>query len=596
LRREFQHVIISPTIAKPDSSRGQFPNKFFWKKWSHMPVLKIFAPGVAAFAVLAASLSCTAQATKKLNSAATSPTTADAKVPIALPYTTDMATQAHLDPKKPQLSTSGFLSQENPPLASSECLLAQTILGPNTPNGNLTADQAKILCASHNIAATPKQIADAKGIDAALKHGKSTPTIDYALIHVVRWDIPSGGDATKVAPAPSGNWYLFDRGNYTNAGSIIPWKNAANLASITDATHMLGSKNVAFLAIHLGIDNSCKISYDLASTHTTPLNQQHFVSLVQIAVSLLAPTKAAGASANKTPPKPQPEFPSVGVWGGEVIVTQDRLPANLALTPSMSGTVRALTDAEIAAADNEQDVVATCLPAAKSDAKTAEKPAAAATAAPSTYPLRKKLSPVLILASHVPSEFYGGISSSESFSISQQSTAGPPKDAGTPTAAGGAGKDPLTGLAVTVPNEGTHHFDFSIAMPVSSYRSLKYDSTNNLLVPKTTTSLNPYALADWYPIAVDLAGYNGKGVAISMPKLTTGVPIGNQPLQKPFVGVGFVGTIRSFHFQPIVGLHIQREVRVDSPTTKTTHTEWHSKLQVMVGFSISDAKKVLGIK
>jgi hypothetical protein len=85
-----------------------------------------------------------------------------------------------------------------------------------------------------------------------------------------------------------------------------------------------------------------------------------------------------------------------------------------------------------------------------------------------------------------------------------------------------------------------------------------------------------------------------------------GIPLSSQPLQKPFVGGGFILAIKSFRLQPLAGVRIQKEVRpmtlvkgaVATPAalTNNSKSEWHAKLQVMIGFSISDALKVLGLK
>ena len=544
---------------------------------------------------------CLAQKPSVLKPASSGATTTDAKLEVAQHYTKQMATQANLDIQKPQLSTDGFLSQSAPQsLASSECLLAQTILGPEGGNSGLTSAQIDGLCSSLSVNTKGKPMTYETASGATTKG----PTIDYALIHIVRWDVPqtSGG-----SPTPTGNWYLFDRGNNRESGSIIPWKNVGGVSPVSATTHLLGSKNVAFLAIQLGVDDTCGIKYDLTSTHTTPLNQQDVTNLIQTAISIFGkntktttPSKSSSPTPSPTPAPTPASTNWVGVWGGEVVVKQDRLPASLAMTPSVSGTIRAFSKGETKATGLDDSVVATCLPSPKAEAIV--------TASPRTLDNAEQLSfetGSYSGAAHIQLAAYSFRSAIDGSQAAQESGSTKTTNATNSTApkaptngdsGSAAAKAPLSSLAQTVTNEPTHHWDVSIAMPVTSYNSLKYDSTNNLLVPKTTTSVNPYALFDVYPVAVDLAAYSGSGLAISFPKLTAGIPIGNQPLQKPFIGAGFIGTVKSFHFQPIVGLHIQKEVRPDSATSKLTHTEWHAKLQVMIGFSITDAKKVLGIK
>jgi hypothetical protein len=542
-----------------------------------------------------------------LKPASSGATTTDAKIDIAQHYTKQMATQANLDLQNPKLSTDGFLSQSDPQsLASSECLLAQTVLRAQTSSPGLTADEIESLCKSLSANSKTKPINYQTAFGATVKG----PTIDYALLHIVRWDAPK---TSAGPPAPTGNWYLFDRGNNRESGSIIPWKNVSGVSPITATNHLLGSRNVAFLAIQLGVDDTCGIKYDLTSTHTTPLNQQDVSNLIQIAISILgknskttAPAKSL--STNKTPaPEPvaisalepgtisAPSTNWVGVWGGEVMVKQDRLPASLAMTPSMTGTVRAFSKGEVKTPGLDDSVVATCSAAPKTSPVGTTARTLGNDPSLSGETASRQRTAHLELTAYPTSDLIDDNGLAQGSVSTQEAKTAPTRPAKSATGYA-TDKNPLAALAQTVTNEPAHHWDVSIAMPVMSYKSLKYDSTNDLLVPKTTTSVNPYALFDVYPVAVDLAKYAGTGLAISFPKFTVGIPIGNQPLQKPFVGGGFIGTVKSFHFQPIVGLHIQKEVRADSATSALTHTEWHAKLQVMIGFSITDAKKVLGIK
>jgi hypothetical protein len=139
-------------------------------------------------------------------------------------------------------------------------------------------------------------------------------------------------------------------------------------------------------------------------------------------------------------------------------------------------------------------------------------------------------------------------------------------------------------------------------MPVTSFNQLKYDSTNNLVVLKKTNDIKPYALFDFYPAGADLRAKN----YISMFKLSAGIPMSSQPLQKPFVGTGLIIGIKSFRFQPMVGLRIEKDQRTttlapgssanQAQLTDDLRYQWHAKLQVMIGFSVADARKVLGLK
>ncbi len=140
-----------------------------------------------------------------------------------------------------------------------------------------------------------------------------------------------------------------------------------------------------------------------------------------------------------------------------------------------------------------------------------------------------------------------------------------------------------------------------MALPVTSYNKLTYNSQDNLLVVKNTNDIKPYALFDLYFGPADLRMKSG----ISKPMLSVGIPLSSQPLQKPFVGFGTIVAIKGFRFQPLVGVRVEKDTQTSltsgSPVTppelaNDLHGEWHAKLQVMLGFSVSDALTVLGLK
>jgi hypothetical protein len=157
-------------------------------------------------------------------------------------------------------------------------------------------------------------------------------------------------------------------------------------------------------------------------------------------------------------------------------------------------------------------------------------------------------------------------------------------------------------MGVTVQDEGLHHWDVSVALPVTSYDKLKFDSQNNFVTVKNTNDIKPYGLIDFYLPAANLQANK----ALSPPRLSAGLPMASKPLQQPFVGGGFTLAIGSFHISPLAGVRIQKEQRTTTlaagapangaQLTNDLHSEWHAKLQVMIGFSIQDARKALGLK
>lgn len=510
------------------------------------------------------------RAAKKSSGASTHVT-----ISIDQPFTQEMADRAGLNANKPDLSSDGVQSGEN--LASSECLLAETLI--MKTNGFRTVKELEEFCTAAEKAKTAQKV---DAVKSSLEEHSGTP-IDDALIHIVSWN---NGKA-------DGAWYQYNRHAHGWSGKLVPFASGDAVSSID---HLLGHNNVAFLAIHLGIDAGCGISYDIKAEHVTPLNQQDLSDLIKLATDYLTKTGTAGktgAGSNKglNPERSGtktgllfnvPGETQIGVWGGETILQLPSLPASITLTPTMNKSVTAKP------LDKSKDAkifqISTTCSNKDTGPQGVEREARSTTGTSPTRSWRANFVRWTPLSFHPKVQSLG-------VSGSPVGNTDPP-----------ASKDPLSGMGQTVVNEGIYWWDVSVAMQVSSYKNLKFDSQNNLIVLKKTDDIKPYALLDIYPGGADLRAKNG----ISMLGLFTGIPIGNQPLQKPFVGSGFTLGIKSFRFQPIVGVRVQKERRPSTLTpgsagnsaqlTNDLHSEWHAKLQVMIGFSIGDARKVLGLK
>lgn len=159
-------------------------------------------------------------------------------------FTQQMAKRAGLDPAQPELSSDGLQSTEN--LASSECLLAETLI--MQANGFHTEHELQNFCDDAKMANTAQKV---DAVRSRLEEHAGT-RIDDALIHIVSWN---KGKAT-------GAWYHYNRHANGWSGRLLPFSSGDPVSSID---HLLGHGNVAFLAIHLGIDESCNISYDITA-------------------------------------------------------------------------------------------------------------------------------------------------------------------------------------------------------------------------------------------------------------------------------------------------------------------------------------------
>jgi hypothetical protein len=517
-------------------------------------------------------------------------------IAVDRPFTQHMADRAGLDPNNPQLSSNGVQSGEigsggtQQKLASSECLLAETLI--LQANGFKDDSEVDDFCEDAKKADTAEA---SDSINSRLEEHAGT-RIDDALIHLVSW---TKGHA-------DGTWYHYSRHADGWSGKIVSF---GTKDAVTSLDHLLGHGNVAFLAIHLGIDDSCKISYDIEAKHTQPLNQQDLAELIKLAKDYLTKGKAAAStSANdKTRSSREGELfafvlkidpkldPRIGIWGGQTILKLPSLPASIALTPKTGDAIQSGTKDQ-----SIWNVSTTCSQAPKkNDARVLQEnlnsPADAALQhswkiepAKLTLP-RGSTRPQSVPVDDGAPNFLAG-------------TALPNVQAAGDGKAGSGKPDPLKDMGMTVPNEGTYHWDVSVAMPVNSYKNLKFDSANNLITLKKTDDIKPYAVFNFYPLRADLRAKNG----ISVPGFAAGIPMGSKPLQRSFVGGGFVLAIQSFRVQPLVGVRIEKDTIPSTLTsgssansaqlTNDLHSAWHAKLQVMIAFSIGDARKVLGLK
>jgi hypothetical protein len=536
--------------------------------WSEETSSPAPVPASNAYSAQASPKGAGLKAAKKNSGASTHVT-----IKVDQPFTQGMADRAGLNAAQPGLSSDGLRSGDN--LASSECLLAETLIAKSNEFSDKELDK---FCGDAKSANTAEKVDAVKS--SLEEHNDGTPIQD-ALIHIVSW---KNGQA-------DGAWYHYNRhaGGWT--GKLVPFGSGDAVSSVD---RLLGHGNVAFLAIHLGIDESCDISYDITAEHTTPLNQQDLADLIKLATDYYTKgTTAAGTGKTQNEAKKNgslgiesvdPAKVEIGVWGGQTILKLPTLPASITLTPKTGKTAAAKPGAT-SEDSNTFQITTTCLNKESDQKKTEGEASSGAIASPAPVWRAKSVR-------WVPLGFRKAKSPAGGGSLQPaDGKADPP-----------ASKDPLSNMGQSLVNEGIYWWDVSVALPVTNYKNLKFDSQNNLIVLKKSDDVKPYALFDFFPGGSDLRAKNG----ISMLGLYTGIPLSNQPLQKPFVGGGFTVAIKSFRFQPLAGIRIQKETRTStlapgSPgnsaqLTNDLHSEWHVKLQVMIGFSIGDARKVLGLK
>jgi hypothetical protein len=228
-----------------------------------------------------------------------------ATVDVNNKFSEGMGTEAGLDRENPQFSSDGVQwGQTNgQSLASAECLLAETVVA---SKNSYTNDSIKAFCESLKSSGAVNFDSSKSALE---EHAGSR--IDDAIIHLVVW---SKGKA-------DGTWYQYSRHTQKWSGTLHSF---ALGDAVTAVDHIMGHGNVAFLAIHLGVDDSCKISYDIEAKHTKPLNQQDVSYLIQLAESYYNKGKSSskpqgGAAVLGYNASAQPA-PYWGVWGGLVLL------------------------------------------------------------------------------------------------------------------------------------------------------------------------------------------------------------------------------------------------------------------------------------
>jgi hypothetical protein len=149
-------------------------------------------------------------------------------------------------------------------------------------------------------------------------------------------------------------------------------------------------------------------------------------------------------------------------------------------------------------------------------------------------------------------------------------------------------------------NEGLHRWDVSIGMPVTSYKNVVYNADTGVVTPKANDKITPYAFFDLYPYRADIKKQDGGFVGF---KFEFGIPIGNQPLNHPFMGGALNVSLLGIRFSPFAGIQYQKEFRPatlapGSPSTPAAlnndlKSKRVSKLMIGLNFSVKDAVSLL---
>ena len=440
----------------------------------------------------------------------------------------------------------------------------------------------------------------------------------YYLIDIVRWQAVanSSGAAYQVA---SDHWYLFNFSDAKASHRKFPFTFRPfvtnDLRIVGDARHPQKT-NVVFLAISLAPQGDWKnwkanvdISYKLHADKVIPANIQDLQLLINFLVGKTPPA----APENKKPP----ENDFQGLYASALVVNLRDLPAKL--TSTMTATFKGSpSKAESPYCVDVKKALLTAAgksvgPCSASSASTGTNTSTRSPAAIESGLIVQRLAedarPKLLRTSY---EFPHVTLPAHYGSETEQEASNKPASA-SPTAVGsdavGANaeqnpqtnantncdpsttKDPETGkmlqkpcsLTQTIKDEGLYHWDVSIAVPTPGYKEAVFDS-NNVVMPKSVTRTNAYAMLDVAPWGEDFVNPPVFGI----PHLMTGLPIAGKVFNRPFIGgLGEeVGLTKIFPFSARVfaGVVYNKEFR---GAAQTPHRVW--KVQYGIELSMTSA-------
>lgn len=283
-------------------------------------------------------------------------------VKVSKPFPKCAALHSFIDQANPKIDPHG-IGQKEPAAGSATCLLAAAV------NGSFQNCQHP----AKPVAATGAQ----------LEPNLLEDQIQFAVINLVSWK------NVDEAPVKTSDWYGVDLRDKT-----ITKFDPKTSVIVTGDVRIPGVSRVGFLAIHLGIDDSCGIQYSVKTNKRTPQN----ISDLQLLYSTIAsiyklpnpsPQNNSPAPANPATPAtpttdnlkansleeiahsdtrfsavigggstsyilhtfdalgigaPSASDPAIGVYGYASFQGLEKLPYDLVLTGKPSGTVRTVTD------------------------------------------------------------------------------------------------------------------------------------------------------------------------------------------------------------------------------------------------------------
>lgn len=385
---------------------------------------------------------------------------------------------------------------------------------------------------------------------------------DYYVVHVVRW--ATEDDETKPQTIDKQNWYVFQNGEWSDQ-------------DFSERKRIYGAKSVRLLYVHLnrreGFDYS--ITYNLEVTKKTPA----FLANLALIGKQFGVTGGAGIRKEE-----------IGGYWGTHLFKFDYVPSDLKFTPVydlLSRSCAPGADDKVSAGQAQPNArgagpVAAGQPMPDPGAFAPDpgtpKPAGGAGIPALPTPTPKPKAPGAASPGSAPDGFEDPVE---------------PEFAFAPT-----GRQ-VTGLkSETFDNEGRYFFDFSVGVPITKIRDVKFTSTSlDRLTATKTDQSNLFAFFNLYPVPVDTK----RNAVQRWPHLVTGTKIGSQPLKKVVLAGGWGPVMANFYVGVLFNTRALAEgATCDNPTASAaagaklqnkTCKEFTFGINLPVGALISAAKK-----
>jgi len=153
--------------------------------------------------------------------------------------------------------------------------------------------------------------------------------------------------------------------------------------------------------------------------------------------------------------------------------------------------------------------------------------------------------------------------------------------------------------SIKIQNEKKYLYGIGVGLPLKSFDSVEYDSTNSIITAKKIEKQNVFGFFEFHPYATDTSGVRLR----LLPTLMAGLPIAGKPLDQQIYAVNF-GLWKA---EPFIGLLVHRDlVPAGNAASNTTSSvsdtgasltpRWGARLTYGINVPLSVVKSALSSK